>query len=538
MVGKNLSAAMEYKERGFSVIPVRPRDKKPDLIKWDDFKKRIASDDEIKAWWKRWPDANVGIVTGLISGIAVIDVDDIKEAEPVLNKILPIDLVIPTATTPRGGKHLYFKCLDAKLENNVKKIPGCDLRANGGMVVAPPSITDKGSYAWLEGHKIGAVTFANLPTSYLDAIKKKEYIYTAENDHNEQHLTTNDHKNMFTSGRRDNDLFHTANCLAKGGMPDDEITKVLEHLILSWGEAPDPKWINAKVLSAFNRIERRDRNLADEVRSYILTTNGYFSTTNCHNELQVTTRQDKKTVNMALLRSSADGILERHRSENGKYRRVETEAEIINFSSAEDTTIDIKWPFELEQYALTMPKNIIVVAGAPNAGKTAFLLNVVDMNQDKHDIHYFSSEMGALELKSRLKKFDRPLSSWKFTPYERSEKFADVIKPDAVNIIDYLEIHTNLFEIGAMIKEIFDKLKNGIAIIAIQKKPGSDAGYGGVFSLEKPRLYITLDNGKLKIAKAKNWTDEMCNPNKLTVKYSLVKGCKFLMDSGFEREYS
>ena len=61
---------------------------------------------------------------------------------------------------------------------------------------------------------------------------------------------------------------------------------------------------------------------------------------------------------------------------------------------------------------MTMPKNIIVVAGTPNAGKTAFLLNVVQMNMSgKMPIHYFSSEMGSMEFKGRLQKFDLPSAS-------------------------------------------------------------------------------------------------------------------------------
>jgi len=52
-------------------------------------------------------------------------------------------------------------------------------------------------------------------------------------------------------------------------MPDDEISKSLNILSFLGVEAPDPKWIKCEGLSAFNRIERRERNLADEVRSYI-----------------------------------------------------------------------------------------------------------------------------------------------------------------------------------------------------------------------------------------------------------------------------
>ena len=73
--GTALNMALAYQEKGLSVIPVRS-DKKP-FLKWEEHQKRIAEPEEIKSWFKKWPEANVGIVTGRISGVDVIDVDTI-----------------------------------------------------------------------------------------------------------------------------------------------------------------------------------------------------------------------------------------------------------------------------------------------------------------------------------------------------------------------------------------------------------------------------------------------------------------------------
>ncbi len=99
----------------------------------------------------------------------------------------------------------------------------------------------------------------------------------------------------------------------------------------------------------------------------------------------------------------------------------------------------MKYPFGIEKLFNTYPGNLIVVAGASDAGKTAFLLNFVRLNMDKYPIYYQSSEMGAEELANRLEQFDLPLGSWTFTAEERSRDYADVIRPDCINIIDYLE---------------------------------------------------------------------------------------------------
>jgi hypothetical protein len=136
--------------------------------------------------------------------------------------------------------------------------------------------------------------------------------------------------------------------------------------------------------------------------------------------------------------------------------------------------------------------------------------------------------MGSSELKKRLDLFDDiALSDWNFKAWERSDNFADVIKPGKgkINIIDFLEIYENFYEISGRIAEIHKKLNGAIGIIALQKNPGVDVGLGGFRGLEKPRLYLAMSPGVLKIIKAKNWkTSE--NPNNKQIRFKMVAGCK------------
>ena len=136
--------------------------------------------------------------------------------------------------------------------------------------------------------------------------------------------------------------------------------------------------------------------------------------------------------------------------------------------------------------------------------------------------------MGAEELRLRLEKFELPLSDWKFKPYERASNFGDAIVPDAVNIVDYLELTDNFYQVGGQLKAIFDRLTTGIAIIAIQKKAGIDMGRGAEFSLEKARLYLSMDSGELKIIKGKNWAQPGQNPNGKVFTFKLVNGANFI----------
>jgi len=199
----------------------------------------------------------------------------------------------------------------------------------------------------------------------------------------------------------------------------------------------------------------------------------------------------------------------------------------------------MSFPFGLEKMVELMPGNIAVIAGDPNAGKTAFLLNVVQRNMASFKVYYFSSEMGASEMKKRLQLFTYPetLKGWRFTARERSSDFEDVIVPGEgnINIIDYLEIHDNFYEVGGKLFNIHRKLNGALAFVALQKNSGARLGLGGGRGLEKPRLYLAMEPGVLKIVKAKNWkTSE--NPNGKQIRWKLTEGCWFHKMGDWYRE--
>jgi len=534
MQGNFLHAALKYAESGFSVIPVKP-DKKP-FIKWEEHQKQKASPDEIREWWAKWPGAMIGIVTGDISGLFVLDCDTAEGYEAVQEHI-PDSLLIPTARTPRGGWHLYFEAPEEKLTIGAGIIPGVDFRGQGGYIIAPPSRNGAGSpYAWIEGLSLDEITPQPIPEA-LQSLLLTNSLYRCVASEKESHKKSQevtDSNNYLTEGRRDNDLFHAANCLVKGGCEIHTIKQILDMLARNSNPPFPEKEIKTKIESALKRSERRERNIAEEVRKFLEVTTGHFQVTDCHAESQIVTKEDKHAVIVELKRLCDAGIIERYGSKRGCYRTIESEADDIDFLNASTEAVEIHWPFGIERYVKTLPKNIIVIAGEPNAGKTAFLLNVIRLNQAKHPIHFFSSEMGSIELRDRLSKFDASLESWSFVAKERASNFADVIKPDAMNIIDFLEVHDEFYKIGGLIKEIYDKLRNGICIIAIQKNKGSEYGLGGTRGLEKARLYLAMEPNKLRIVKGKNWVSPE-NPNNLQINFKLAKGCKFIKESDWHK---
>ena len=143
-----LAAAIAYRRRGFSVAPVEPRGKKP-LIMWQRYQTELAELAEINKWFVDSPAANVGIVTGVISDLVVIDIDT-DEARAGLKKIVgDCDLdSVPRSRTGKGWQ-LFFKHPGITIQNRAGAIPGLDVRGDGGYVVAPPSIHPNGKqYKW------------------------------------------------------------------------------------------------------------------------------------------------------------------------------------------------------------------------------------------------------------------------------------------------------------------------------------------------------------------------------------------------------
>lgn len=151
---KVVQAALRYRARGWSVVPVEPRGKRP-LVRWEELQERVPSEAEVEAWLERWPDANVGIVTGGVSRLVVVDVDPRHGGTESLAALEREHGPLPSgveAETGGGGRHLYFAHPGGEVRNRVGLAPGIDLRGDGGVVVAPPSIHPSGRrYRWKKG---------------------------------------------------------------------------------------------------------------------------------------------------------------------------------------------------------------------------------------------------------------------------------------------------------------------------------------------------------------------------------------------------
>lgn len=149
-----LDAAIEYAKRGLAVFPLAEGTKIPCIQ--GGFTQATTDEEQIRLFWSVRPRCNIGIATGGMSnGLVVIDVDldnDKGEDGYITLKAWESEHgELPEgacATTPRGGMHLYF-ISDEPFSSSVNKELGVDVRAEGGFVVAPPSIREDGrTYDW------------------------------------------------------------------------------------------------------------------------------------------------------------------------------------------------------------------------------------------------------------------------------------------------------------------------------------------------------------------------------------------------------
>ena len=118
----NLDAALSYLARGWCVIPVHSirsdrhctcsktactaPGKHSRLLSWKEFQSEPPSIAQVTEWWTKWPQANIAIVTGHVSGLVVIDVDH-RHGGDISVKTLSLAETV-TALTGGGGEHYYF----------------------------------------------------------------------------------------------------------------------------------------------------------------------------------------------------------------------------------------------------------------------------------------------------------------------------------------------------------------------------------------------------------------------------------------------
>lgn len=568
-----------YKSWGFCLLPIQYKSKKPQ-IKWQLYQKRKPSDNELESWF-HGNNSNIAIVCGAISGnLVVLDCDN-EELYLGLSDFLlekfgqKIDELTPIVKTGGGGYHIYLMVrqlphLYHPTGDERKHIP--DIQSEGGYVLAPPSIHPSGNpYRLLNPQVTKIFTIESLSDIAID-IPSGSASKAGEPVEEGKPILPGDH---------DRWLFRRASSYRRAGDTEDIIftklqvdvqrltgidpnrpytDKDLRRIAKSAVRyPPNTGYINTCICDASQQNEseaNRNRNATQtataeplsrsktqqepwskRIEDWVTSTGGrWFDTPELDRELGITSTTAKNNRREIMLRLEDKGTVERHQKIAKQFRYVNRKVVSLCFKTAGTRgVLALRWPMGIEKYVNLFPGNEIVVAGSPNAGKTALLLNFIYLNQASFPIYYFCSEMGDVELRDRLEKFPgMAIEDWKFEAIERASDFADVIRPDCVNVIDYMEMTTELYLINTYLTSIAHKLGSGIAVVALQKKEKELFGRGQEFGLEKPKLYLSMDRGKLRIVKGKCWANPKVDPCGLEVGFKIVGGCQFEITNNWD----
>lgn len=231
--------ALEYVDSGWSILPVKPEEKRPYMTNWLQYTKTRASKDMVSNWFQRLSGAGVGAVTGRISNMVVLDVESYcpTPLEELLKRY-PTQMVSRTGS---GGYHLFYQYPTnvSKVSNRVRIFEGADLRADGGFIVLPPTIHPNGSrYEWVQRGPLGAFPMALLDLQSKPAVQNDGWITEALRGVSE--------------GGRNDTCARLAGYFFKKGLNSD----IVEALLLEWNERNDPPLPIREVRTTIKSIER------------------------------------------------------------------------------------------------------------------------------------------------------------------------------------------------------------------------------------------------------------------------------------------
>jgi len=203
---------------------------------------------QVKWWWTKWPDANIGVLTGTANGICALDVDPRHGGDESLDDLQRIHGRLPdTVEAISGGedrgRHLYF-AIDAPLQGLNGLAPGLDLKAEGGYLVAPPSTHRSGRrYEWEASSRPEEVALAPLPLWVRELRSAKQ----------SRPCATEQGEDRIPSGYRHSALVSFAGTMRRRGLTESEM---LGALFVVNGERCDPPLTEPEVRLIAKTIAR------------------------------------------------------------------------------------------------------------------------------------------------------------------------------------------------------------------------------------------------------------------------------------------
>lgn len=141
---------------------------KTPLVAWKRFQTELPTEEEVIRWWGGKTPANIGLATGELSGIVILDTDSGDAWKEALRRGVPNTPSVRTGKP--GGCHFHFRHPGVDVTNFAGRLPGVDFRGDGGYAILPPSQHESLiRYRWIEGTQ--SLEHAEVPEWLMELLK-------------------------------------------------------------------------------------------------------------------------------------------------------------------------------------------------------------------------------------------------------------------------------------------------------------------------------------------------------------------------------
>lgn len=252
----NLSAAIAYSQMlKWSIFPIHYKTKIP--ITQHGFKDATNDIEQIKSWWTKYPNAGIGLPTGEINDVLVIDVDPRNGGGISFDRLIDeFEPLPPTVEclTGGGGNHYYLKYDERINKSTLKGYPGIDIQSDGKYVILPPSTHPNGKqYYWEESSKPVSTELGEPPLWFVGLF---EHTQKVKRKHKPKPVS--EYLRILegvSQGERNNALMSLIGHLLARNIDYREAFEIV-HI---WNESRvDPPLEKDIVTRAFNNILRRE----------------------------------------------------------------------------------------------------------------------------------------------------------------------------------------------------------------------------------------------------------------------------------------
>jgi len=336
------------------------------VVAWKEYQKRLPTEEEVTTWFTQYPYANLAIITGKVSDIIVFDLDS-KSAEEYAEN----EGGFPDTVKVKSGKgyHYYMKYPGFEIRNSVNKKLDVDIRADGGYIVAPPSIHGTGrTYEWVDGFSISDIDPAPCEPwmlDYLETIakdntpakpkkkspdKKDPTGATAKTDGQNEYASIL--KNGCKEGERNDTVTRLIGHYFKMKIPEGELWELIDM----WNQKNIPPLDESELRKTFNSVKNLE------------------------------SKNKEKEIKIDTLLDTPQNIVSEY---DQNYVRIPFAGDGLSF-------------LEKQMNGGLIGGRFYILGGIPSSGKTALVNNLTDnICLNGHPVLFFSYDDGRPELRYR-----------------------------------------------------------------------------------------------------------------------------------------